>query len=135
MSDSIPNIAERDPRTHAIISAAMEVHRVLGCGFLEPVYQKALAVELALRGIPFEQKKELQIVYKSIVLECTYIPDFILYDAVIVELKALGQLTTVESAQVLNYLKATGLTIGLLINFGPPKLEFKRFIWSHERSQ
>jgi hypothetical protein len=104
----------RDPQTRAIIGAAMEVHRQLGAGFLEAVYQEALAIELADRGIPFRREEELPIDYKGI----------------IVELKALQLLSGTEEAQLLNYLKATSLERGLLLNFGRPSLEFKRFVFS-----
>src|SRR5688500_9832728 len=109
---------ENDPRTYAIIGAAMEVHRELGCGFLEPVYQEAMEIELAARGIPFSAQCDLVILYKGRPLKCTYRPDFICYDSVIVELKALSQIGGIEEAQVINYLKATGLQVGLLLNFG-----------------
>jgi GxxExxY protein len=90
----------RDPQTYAIIGAAMEVHRVLGCGFLEPVYQEALAKEFLLRGIPFRREVELPITYKGDLLAVKYKPDFICYDTVIVELKALDRLSGREKAQV-----------------------------------
>ncbi|MEX2026717.1 MAG: GxxExxY protein [Pirellulaceae bacterium] len=121
---------KRDPKTYAIIGAAMEVHRVLGCGFSEPVYQLAMAVELSLRGIPSQPQLELPVVYKGHTLDCTYKPDFICYGEIIVELKALSILSVTEEAQVINYLKVPRKPIGLLINFGPPSLEFRRFILS-----
>src|SRR5438128_1081400 len=111
---------ERDPQTHAIIGAAMEVHRQLGPGFLEAVYHEALGIELAARGIPFMSKMNLAVYYKGQLLSCTYEPDFVCYESVIVELKALKAITGVEEAQLLNYLKATRLERGLLINFGRP---------------
>jgi GxxExxY protein len=120
----------KDPRTYAIIGAAMEVHRQLGCGFLEAVYQEALAIELTLRGIPFTAQANLPVAYKGHPLATYYRADLIAYDAVIVELKALANLTSVEDAQVLNYLKATGLEIGILINFGRSSLEYKRLVLS-----
>ena len=122
------SVEERDPRTYAIIGAAMEVHRELGCGFLEPVYQEAMEMELAARGIVFRPQVELGIRYKGKELRCTYVPDFICFDEVIVELKALSRLSGVEEAQVINYLKATGLRIRLLLNFGSSSLQYKRFI-------
>ena len=118
----------RDPQTYAIIGAAMEVHRILGCGFLEPVYQEALAKEFLLRGIPFRRELELPITYKGDLLAVKYKPDFICYDAVIVELKALDKLGGKEKAQVINYLKATGYERGLLLNFGTARLEYERLI-------
>ena len=122
---------ERDPRTYAIIGAAMEVHRELGCGFLEAVYQEALEMELQLRGIPFRSQVELPIQYKGRVLKKKYCADFIVYDnAVIVELKALAKLSGIEEAQIINYLKATGIEIGLLLNFGARSLEYRRFAFS-----
>ncbi len=124
----------RDQQTHAIIGAAMEVHRQLGPGFLEAVYQQALAFELSARTVPFVQEAELPVYYKGELLACSYRADFVCYDEVIVELKALKAITGVEEAQVLNYLKATGLARGLLLNFGRSRLEFKRLVFSHLRS-
>lgn len=112
-----------------IVGAAIEVHTELGNGFLEPVYQKALEIELGLRKIQFESQKRLKIFYKGIDLEKEYVPDFVCFDKIIVEIKALERLTNIETSQLLNYLKATGLKVGLLINFGSKgKLEWKRFV-------
>src|SRR2546423_12448055 len=99
----------RDPQTYAIIGAAMEVHKELGCGFLEPVYQEALAVELCQRGIPFGREVHLAILYKGESLKCVYRADFICFGEVLVELKAIGRVTHIEISQALHYLKATGL--------------------------
>ncbi len=121
---------ENDPRTYAIIGAAMEVHRQLGCGFLEAVYQEALEIELAARDIPFRAQVELPVCYKSRLLATFYKADVIGYDTVIVELKAVSHLSNIEDAQIINYLKATGHEIGLLLNFGRLSLEYKRLVRS-----
>jgi GxxExxY protein len=124
------DLKERDPRTYAIIGAAMAVHRELGCGFLEAVYQEALEIELESRGVPFRRQVELPVHYKGRLLNKTYCADLIGYDTVIVELKALAKLSGTEEAQVLNCLKATGLQVGLLLNFGSRSLEYRRFVLS-----
>ncbi len=114
----------------AIVGAAIEVHRVLGSGFLEAVYQEALEIESTARLLPFVSQKILHIAYKDCLLKKEYIADFIYYNQIIVELKALDKLTGREEAQILNYLKATKMKVGLLINFGSsPKLEWKRFVF------
>ena len=125
---------QRDPRTYAIIGAAMEVHRQLGCGFLEAVYQEALAIEFDLREIPYRREVDLPVSYKECRLTTHYRADFICYDTVIVELKALSKLGGAEQAQIINYLKATGLETGLVLNFGDASLEYKRFIHSSPKS-
>lgn len=113
----------------AIIGAAIEVHRELGPGFLEAVYQEALEIELASRKIPFESRKTLTIAYKGRPLKKEYEADLVCYGQIIVELKALDRLSGKEEAQILNYLKAAGLRVGLLINFGSHgRLEWKRFV-------
>jgi GxxExxY protein len=114
---------------YAIIGAAIEVHRVLGRGFLEAVYQEALQIELTSCDILFEAQKRLTVNNKGNLLSANYIADLICYDQIIVELKALDHLSGKEESQVINYLKATGLRVGLLINFGSSgKLEWKRFV-------
>jgi GxxExxY protein len=119
---------------YRIIGAAMEVYNTLGPGFLEAVYQEALEIELAARDICFVPQRELQILYKGQTLKKTYTADFLVFGQVIVEIKALNQLTSREEAQLLNYLKATGLSVGVLINFGHvEKLEWKRRAWTMKR--
>ncbi len=113
----------------SIIGAAVEVHKELGPGFLEAVYQEALEIELAARGIPFEEQKTIRIRYKGNTLNKEYVADLLCFGKIIVELKALDRLSGSEKAQIINYLKATGLKCGVLINFGScGKLEWKRFV-------
>ncbi len=102
------NLTENDPRTCAIIGAAMEVHRLLGCGFLEPVYQEAMAIEFTRRETPFQRKIKFPVFYKEVRLESVYRPDFICFDGIVVELKALARVGGGEEAQVVNYLKTCG---------------------------
>ena len=123
-------MTERDPETYAIIGAAMRVHRELGHGFLEAVYQEALAREFELAGVAFRREVELPVLYRGEKLDVTYRSDFVCYDRIIVELKALNSITGKEEAQVINYLKATGYTTGLLLNFGIQSLQKKRLIFS-----
>jgi GxxExxY protein len=114
---------------YAVMGAAIEVHRELGCGFLEGVYQEALETELTDQGIPFEPEKILFVYYKLRQLKKEYVADFLCYGQIIVEIKALDRLSGREEAQVLNYLKATRLRLALLINFGSSgRLEWKRLI-------
>ena len=120
----------RDPDTYAIIGAAMAVHRALGPGFSEPAYQEALGYELADQGIPFLAQVRLPIRFKDRILRTHFRADYLCYDDVVVELKALRELGGAEEAQVLNYLKASGKSRGLLLNFGTPSLGYRRFILS-----
>ena len=106
----------------------MEVHRQLGCGFLEPVYQEALAIEFTKRDIPFAKEAKLHLAYKGEPLHASYSADFICFNSVVVELKALSRTGGIEEAQVINYLKATGHEVGLLLNFGTRSLEHRRFV-------
>ena len=113
---------------YQIIGAAMEVHRELGCGFLEAVYQEALELEFLFRKIPYDKEAKLNIFYKERLLNKHYTADFICFDKIIIELKALSGLTLEHESQLLNYLKATNLKVGLLINFGRQSLEYKRMV-------
>jgi GxxExxY protein len=113
---------------YKIIGACMEVHSELGSGFLEAVYEEALRIEFDEREIPFASETKLDIFYKGEKLKKYYTADFICYDQIIIEIKALDGLTDEHLAQVLNYLKATGFRVGLLINFGTTKLQYKRVI-------
>ena len=123
---------KKDPQTFAIIGAAMEVHGELGHGFLEPVYQAALAIEFKERNIPFVAEAPLTVRYKGKTLACTYRADFICHSDIIVETKAIAKLAGADEAQLLNELKATGHRRGLLINFGTPSLEYKRLVFGPE---
>ncbi|HKO95783.1 MAG TPA: GxxExxY protein [Pyrinomonadaceae bacterium] len=114
---------------YQIIGAAMDVYYQLGRGFLEPIYQEALQIELARRRIPFVAQCELIVYYKELPLRKRYVPDFVCFDQVIAELKVIDRLSGIEEAQILNYLKATGKRVGLLINFGSRgTLEWKRYV-------
>ena len=113
--------------SYAIIGAAMEAHRILGPGFLEAVYQKALAHELTLRGIRFEQFKRLPVYYKG-VLVGEYEADFVIEDEIVLELKAVSALTKAHEAQAHNYLAATGLRLAILLNFGAESFQQKRIV-------
>lgn len=114
----------------AIVGAAIEVHRVLGSGFLEAVYQEAMEIECLSKNIPLESQKVLQTRYKQHVLKKEYIADMVCFEKIIVEFKALDKLAGKEESQIINYLKATGYKVGVLINFGShAKLEWKRFVY------
>lgn len=114
--------------TYSIIGAAMEVHKTLGCGFLEAVYQEALEIEFKNQQIPYNREVSLNICYKDEILKKHYLADFVCFDKIIIELKALVDLSTENEAQVLNYLKATRLHVGLLLNFGAKSLQYRRII-------
>ncbi len=114
---------------YQIQGAIFDVYREMGCGFLEAVYQECLEKELAKRGIPFEAKRELTLTYKDEPLKQTYKPDLICFGKIIVELKSVKEIAPEHEAQILNYLKATGLMVGLLVNFGDyPKATVKRYV-------
>lgn len=113
---------------YALVGAAMEVHTQLGCGFLESVYQEAFEIELCTRDIPFEAQKILPIQFKGVRLNKSFTADLVAYDQIIIELKALDKLTTQSESQVINYLKASKMSVGLLLNFGGRSLQWKRIV-------
>jgi GxxExxY protein len=121
---------QRDPQTYAIIGAGMEVHGELGPGFLEAVYQDALAIEFDARGIPYVREPEMVIRYKDRLLRKRYTPDYLCYGRVVVELKAQKGLTPNDEAIALNYLRASNGGLSLLLNFGTHRLEYRRIILS-----
>ena len=112
--------------TGKIIHCCIDVHKELGCGFLEKVYQEALAIVFKEEGIEFEREKHLPIHFRGTTLQCDYIADFVIENKVILELKAVSALDSLFEAQVINYLRATGLQVALLINFGQKELQVKR---------
>lgn len=112
--------------TDRILKAAYTVHNELGCGFLEKVYQEALAIQMTEMGIPFEREKHLNVFYHGKCLQCDYIADFVVDDKVILELKAVTEMDNVFKAQTINYLKITGYKVGFLMNFGQEEFQFKR---------
>src|SRR5262245_23156134 len=107
-----------EEETYRIRGACFEVYKEKGCGFLEAVYQECLSIEFRLQGIPFRAQAELGLLYKGRPLVQTYQPDFILFEKVILEIKAVSELRDIHRAQLQNYLKVTGLRVGLLVNFG-----------------
>lgn len=119
---------KRDEKTYAIIGAAMAVHNELGHGFLEAVYQDALEIEFKKQGIPYEREPILNIYYSGEKLASFYRPDFICFGAVVVETKALSKMSGTEDGQVINQLRASKQHKALLINFGQPKLDYKRMV-------
>jgi GxxExxY protein len=120
---------------YAIVGAAMEVYNDLGPGFLENVYQEAMEIEVDMRKIPSKPIQEIHITYKGRQLKRFYIADLICYDKILVELKAMDKLSLREEGQLINYLKATGMKVGVLINFGHfPTLEWKRLVFTKEKT-
>ena len=118
-----------EKETYAILGACFEVYKERGCGFLEAVYQESLGIEFDLQSIPAKSLVPLSLTYKGRKLKKTYEADFICYDKVLVELKAVSALSDEHRAQVQNYLNATGLRVGLLVNFGHyPKVEHERYV-------
>ena len=121
------NADKQNKLTEKIIGCAFKVHNTLGCGFLEKVYENALAHELRKNSLSVEQQKPIQVIYDEIVVG-EYIADILVESAVILELKAIKAIDKIHEAQLLNYLKATGLNLGLILNFGQPKLQIRRFV-------
>lgn len=118
-----------EQESYAILGACFEVYKQKGCGFLEPVYHECLEIEFEMRGIPFTSEVELELEYKGRKLRQTYKPDFICFEKIIVEIKAVSALHDVFRAQLQNYLRATGHRLGFLVNFAHhPKLEYERII-------
>lgn len=113
---------------YKIVGAMISVHKELGCGYLEAVYQEAIEIEFSLQGIPFEREKEMEILYKGRSISKKYRPDFICYNKIIVELKAVEELLPEFKAQTLNYMKMSNSKLGLLANFGRPSLEVQRLV-------
>lgn len=120
--------SDSSPETHAILGALVEVYHVLGPGYLEAVYQEAVAIEFELRGLPYERERKIPVFYKGEQLNCTYRADFVCFGNIIVELKALDRLSGIEESQVLNYLRATGHGLALLVNFGGGRFQARRFV-------
>lgn len=115
--------------SYKIIGACFEVYKEMGCGFLEPVYQECLEKELTLHGIPFDAQKIVELNYKGQKLDKIYKPDFLCFDKIIIEIKAVSKLNNEFRAQIINYLNATNMRLGLLINFGHfPKIEHERYV-------
>ena len=119
-----------DPDTYAIIGAAIEVYRVLGAGFLEIFYKDALAIELALRKIPFRRELPISIEYKGEPIRGEYRMDFVCYEQIVLEVKARSNTGPADHAQVISYLASSKRRVGLLLNFGGAKLEHRRFVWT-----
>ena len=127
----IPNQLVHGGLTGEIIGAAMEVHSYLGPGFLESVYEESLAYEFELRKISFERQKAFNVFYKGRAVK-SFVTDFVVDNTVIVEVKAIKEITEIERIQVINYLKASGLEVGLLLNFGAKSLDYKRLIETNQ---
>ena len=113
---------------YLIVGCCMEVHKRLGCGFKEAVYQEALEMEFIENALDFVREKRLRIQYKGQLLKKEFSPDFVCFDKIVLELKAASELTEIHQSQLFNYLKASNLRLGILVNFGTPSIQFKRFI-------
>ena len=124
----------RETVSQRVIRCAIDVSNTLGVGFLEKVYENALCVELRKEGLKFQSQKPIVVNYKGVQIG-EYIADIIVEDKLLLELKALAALCSSHDAQVMNYLKATNLSVGLLLNFGRPKLGIKRIVWQHNETE
>lgn len=121
--------------SYVVRGACFEVYKEKGCGFTEPIYQECIEAELGMQGIPFDSQLQVPLHYKGRRLRHVFIPDLVCFGKIIVELKAVSHLMDVHRAQVINYLKATGMELGLLVNFGhSPKIEIERFLNLNDRS-
>jgi GxxExxY protein len=115
--------------SYQTLGACFEVYKEMGCGFVELVYQESLEIELGLRDIPFKSQVQLSLNYKGRPLKGKYIPDFVLFEKIVLEIKAVKEITPEHRAQVYNYLRATGYRLGLLVNFGHhPRVEYERIV-------
>ncbi len=120
--------------SYKIVGACFSVYKEKGCGFTEPVYQECLEIELEYQEIPFEAQKKLKLIYRGKELKQTFKPDFICYEKIVMEIKAVSNLVDEHRAQLLNYLNATEMKLGLLVNFGHyPKLEYERLILTRDK--
>jgi GxxExxY protein len=119
---------DRDPQTYAVIGAAIEVHKILGPGHPEAVYQEALEIELDLRKVPYQSQPRIELEYKGRKLKKYYQPDLLIYEPVVVQIKAQSALGSIDESQILNSLKCCRREVGLLINFGEPSLQWKRYV-------
>jgi len=125
--------AQRDPQTYAIIGSCMRIHTELKNGFREPTYHSAFLVECEMSSIPCAHEVGMEVWYLGQLLSAHHRVDFLCFNEIIVELKAVSQLSTEHEAQVLHYLKAMNKSRGLLINFGSPRLEYKRIVWNYQQ--
>jgi len=115
--------------SYAIMGACFNVYKIMGCGFLENVYQECLEIEFEYQEIPFSSQQEVTLNYRDKELKQKYIPDFFCYDKIIIEIKTISEIRDVDESQIINYLNATKYTLGILVNFGHyPKVEYKRFV-------
>lgn len=115
--------------SYEIIGACMKIHSALGCGYKEAIYQDALAIELKNRNIAFEKEKKYKVIYEGVTLKHHFVADFVIHDSIIIELKASKEIINPFIAQTINYLKASNLKLGIIVNFGKPSLEYKRIVF------